>query len=398
MDRHQRHKPIGFIKPEWCLADMTDYIVGFDKSTGLHSELGSSSANALIFNRQLNRVSTFPKSLDYHTMTKQAHPSSGSDVNAPRAALAIAVAQRLKPIAQGAEHELEVSLSVADAMAELIPLLDRLLAIGDTAFVQNTEEGMQQAYRVTLDGNVLIRVNELRHAVGATMDYAPSASDERTAVIEWLSALRNLKAKISPETIGEATPNNPAHRVDARYLESLIDGSADLFSPDVFTNLEPMFFKYPDGSEMCALRDKAALVYSDSMVAKAKEVLNQDRPQLIDVILDAMRKAQFAGCEAAVAEVERLQGRFDLCGWAELRLTIERDSYFWGGFLQAAKAPGANRIFQIVSVGENDIELAIFDMKLTSQGSAVHTCALTAALAVLNTQLGVSGWVNTVID
>lgn len=121
-------------------------------------------------------------------------------------------------------------------------------------------------------------------------------------------------------------------------------------------------------------------------------------PPLIDSIVYAMREAQFAGRDAAVAEVERLQGRSDLCGWAELRLTIERDSVLWVGFLQAAKVPGADQIFHIASVGETEIELAIHDMKLTPQGSAVHTCALEAALTVLENELGVKGWINTVLD
>lgn len=323
---------------------------------------------------------------------------ANSSVNVPRAELAAAAALQLKQIGQGAEHELEVPLAVADAMAELIPLLDRLLAIGDAAFVQNTTEGMHQAHRLALDGNVLIRVSELRHAVGAKMDYAPSASDERTALVEWLSALRNLKASISPDTIGEASPDNPAHQADARYLESLIEGSADLLSPDVVAKLEPMFIKYPDGSKMQALLEKAAEIYGGAALTKATEVLAMPTPQLIDVILDAMREAQLAGRDAAVAELDRLEGRFDLCGWAELRLTIERDSDLWVGLFEAARAPGADRIFRIASVGENEIALAIFDMEVTSQGSGMHTCALRAALTALENELGVKGWVNTVID
>lgn len=331
-------------------------------------------------------------------MKNQAHPPSDNDVNATRAALATATAQRLKQIGQGAAHELEVPLSAADAMAELVPLLDRLLVIGDAAFVQNTVEGMEHAYRLTLDGDVMMRVTELRHAVGATMAYEQSASDERAAVIEWLSALRNLKARISPDSIGEANPNNPAHQADARYLESLVDGSADLFSPDVFAKLEPMFIKYPDGSKMHLLMEKACEIYGDAAVTKGTEVLAMPQPPLIDVILDAMRDAQFAGRDAAVAEVERLRGRFDLCGWAELRLTIERDSDLWGGLFQASKMPGADRIFQITSVGENEVELSFSDIALTPQGSGVHTSALEAALLILKKELGVKGWVNTILD
>nr|WP_315240104.1 hypothetical protein [uncultured Albidiferax sp.] len=306
--------------------------------------------------------------------------------------------RRLEQPTQGAIHESAPPLSAANAMDELLLLLDHLLAIGDAAFKKKTVKSMQQAHGLVLDGKVLTRVSELTHAVGATMDYTPSESDERTAVVEWLSAVRNLKARISPYTIGEADPANPAHQADARYLKRLIDGKVNFFSTDIFAKLEPMFIKYPDGSKMHALLEKAAEAFGDAAVAKAMEVLATPDPQLIDTILYAMREAQFAGRDAAVAEVARLQGRFALCGWAELLLTIERDSALWVGLFQAAKVPGADQIFHVASVGENEVELTMPDMKLTSQGASVHTCALQAALAILKDQLGVKGWVNTVLD
>ena len=40
---------------------------------------------------------------------------------------------------------------------------------------------------------------------------------------------------------------------DRLYLESLIDGTGDLLAEDTFTRMEPMFVKYPEGSEMYAL-------------------------------------------------------------------------------------------------------------------------------------------------
>ena len=40
---------------------------------------------------------------------------------------------------------------------------------------------------------------------------------------------------------------------------------------------------------------------------------------MIDTTLAAMSEAQHVGREAAIAEVKRLDGRFDLCGRAELR-------------------------------------------------------------------------------
>ncbi|WP_213957132.1 hypothetical protein [Variovorax sp. dw_954] len=52
---------------------------------------------------------------------------------------------------------------------------------------------------------------------------------------------------------------------DRAYLESLIDGTGDLLSEDTFPRMEPLFAKYPEGSEMFALLERAATLFGDAV-------------------------------------------------------------------------------------------------------------------------------------
>lgn len=96
-----------------------------------------------------------------------------------RSARRAATARVLNRIAQGAEHELVVAISAQDALEELAPLVGRLLAVGNTARLQDTEEGWREAHRRLLNASVLIRGAELRHAVGVKMDYVPSKAGDK---------------------------------------------------------------------------------------------------------------------------------------------------------------------------------------------------------------------------
>ncbi|MGJ7552625.1 hypothetical protein ACSFBI_01400 [Variovorax sp. RB3P1] len=58
-------------------------------------------------------------------------------------------------------------------------------------------------------------------------------------------------------------------QADRAYLNSLIDGSGDLLAEDTFERMEPMFERYPEGTEMFALLEQAATVYADAAVAAA---------------------------------------------------------------------------------------------------------------------------------
>lgn len=113
-----------------------------------------------------------------------------------RADIRAATARVLRQVAQGAEHELVVAISAEDALAELMPLLDRLLAVGYAARPQDTEEGWCEAHRRLLDASVLIRVAELRHAVGVKMDYLPSNAGNKEDVEAFVGALERLRERL----------------------------------------------------------------------------------------------------------------------------------------------------------------------------------------------------------
>lgn len=115
---------------------------------------------------------------------------------AHRAAMRQATARVLNQIAQGAEHELVVAVSSQDALEELVPLLDRLLAVGNAARRQDTEEGWREAHRRLLNASVLIRVAELRHAAGVKMDYVPSKAGDKEDVETFLAALARLSERL----------------------------------------------------------------------------------------------------------------------------------------------------------------------------------------------------------
>lgn len=51
---------------------------------------------------------------------------------------------------------------------------------------------------------------------------------------------------------------------DRSFLSGLIDGSGDLLSEDTFPRMEPLFAKYPEGSEMFALLEAAAIKFGDA--------------------------------------------------------------------------------------------------------------------------------------
>lgn len=119
--------------------------------------------------------------------------SSASD---KRGAMQTATVRVLQQVAQGAEHELIVAISAQDALEELLPLLDRLLAVGDDARLQDTEEAWREAHRRLLNASVLIRVAELRHAIGVKMDYVPSKAGDKEDVEAYLGALERLRDRL----------------------------------------------------------------------------------------------------------------------------------------------------------------------------------------------------------
>lgn len=62
---------------------------------------------------------------------------------------------------------------------------------------------------------------------------------------------------------------------DIAFLNGIIDGSGDVLSEETFPRMEPMFAKYPEGSEMFALLEKAAEVFGDAVQEVAALALTQ---------------------------------------------------------------------------------------------------------------------------
>lgn len=67
--------------------------------------------------------------------------------------------------------------------------------------------------------------------------------------------------------------SNPAKEADAAYLQSLINGTTDMFAADVFDRLEPMFAAYKADAAMMALLERAAKAYGDAAVKAAQAAL-----------------------------------------------------------------------------------------------------------------------------
>jgi hypothetical protein len=51
---------------------------------------------------------------------------------------------------------------------------------------------------------------------------------------------------------------------DRAYLKSLIEGTRDVLSEETFPRMKCLFAKYPEGSEMFAILERAATVFGDA--------------------------------------------------------------------------------------------------------------------------------------
>ncbi len=73
----------------------------------------------------------------------------------------------------------------------------------------------------------------------------------------------------------EPTPPtvDPAMQADKNFLQSLIDGTADYFAPDLFDRLEPLFTKYEADPVMMDIINKAATAFGNAATAEAQKAL-----------------------------------------------------------------------------------------------------------------------------
>lgn len=96
-----------------------------------------------------------------------------------------------------------------------------------------------------------------------------TAADTRAAVDLSPAA----EAPVDPAALEAQKLAEIASAADVAYLNSLIDGSADLFATDIMDKLEPMFAKYEADPAMMELLTKATNAYSDNAVAAARTAM-----------------------------------------------------------------------------------------------------------------------------
>lgn len=102
----------------------------------------------------------------------------------------------------------------------------------------------------------------------------------RASLAAWITAGRpdlaaevaEVMAELAPP-VAEPAPAAVDSTADRAYLESLIDGTGDVFAPDVFDRLEPMFAKYDTVPDMKAVLEQAVEVYSAAATKAAQSAL-----------------------------------------------------------------------------------------------------------------------------
>jgi hypothetical protein len=84
------------------------------------------------------------------------------------------------------------------------------------------------------------------------------------------------KVKQVSEPMQEQAPSvDPAKATDTAYIQTIIDGTADLLDPGLYDKLEPLFAKYEADPEMMALLTKAADAYGKAVEAAAMGALGR---------------------------------------------------------------------------------------------------------------------------
>lgn len=82
--------------------------------------------------------------------------------------------------------------------------------------------------------------------------------------------------EVPPQDAGAAAGSSglpdAAVEEDKAYLQSLINGTADMLDPGIYDKLEPLFTKYADDASMMDLLNKAAEAYTEAAVSAAKGV------------------------------------------------------------------------------------------------------------------------------
>lgn len=99
---------------------------------------------------------------------------------------------------------------------------------------------------------------------------------------------------------------------DRIYLESLIDGSGNLYAEDTCAKLEPMFARYESDFVMYALLERAAEVYGDAALLAATMVL-------ADIYIEESQRR----ADAWLKRSNSVRIAAWLVAWAAARIAVE---------------------------------------------------------------------------
>jgi hypothetical protein len=141
-----------------------------------------------------------------------------------------------------------------------------LLAMGLTQGQVNTMKRGDFAGRIGFADYLLTNNNGVMAATRKRLDALIAAKMKEADVPETRDPVVVPDVPAVPEF-------DPIKAVDTAYLQTFVDGTADLFAADVLERLEPMFAKYETDAPMMELLNRAAEAYSDAAVKAAQAAL-----------------------------------------------------------------------------------------------------------------------------
>nr|WP_319566291.1 hypothetical protein [uncultured Rhodoferax sp.] len=157
---------------------------------------------------------------------------------------------------------------------------------GFADYLLTNNNGVISSTRKRLDAMIAAAQKEAAapEPVIETRDQRDVETDpERVAIVDPVEPL--VAAEIEPvvptvvERVAIPVSEDPAgvvdpiKAVDTAYLQTFVDGTADMFAADILERLEPMFTKYEADAAMMELLNQAAQAYSDAAVKAAQEAL-----------------------------------------------------------------------------------------------------------------------------
>lgn len=160
-----------------------------------------------------------------------------------------------------------------------------LLAMGLTQAQINKMKGGDFAGRIGFPDYMLTNNNGVMAATRKRMEALMKAKQQESAVQEVTEPADQVEEVLpvaqvlpDPAPVVDPTPEpqvvvDPIRAIDTAYLQTFVDGTADLFAADVLDRLEPMFAKYESDAAMMDLLNRAAEAYSDAAVKAAQAAL-----------------------------------------------------------------------------------------------------------------------------